>query len=71
MTQQEIIEKLQSGWNLTNRGRGWWLNAPSVPYKRTEQYKIDDALVDSMTKAGILSVDIPYTTAWATLVKPL
>ena len=70
MDRQTIIEKLQNGWDLANRGRGWWLSAPRVAYKRTEAYEIDESTVKAMKNEGILEFDLPHTTLWATLVKP-
>jgi hypothetical protein len=70
MTKQDIIEKLQNGWDLANRGRGWWLSAPRVAYRSTETYEIDESTVKAMKSEGILEFDLPYTTLWARLVKP-
>jgi hypothetical protein len=70
MTKQDIIEKLQNGWDLANRGRGWWLSAPRIAYKATESHEIDEALVKSLKAEGIIEFDLPYTTLWARLVKP-
>jgi hypothetical protein len=70
MTKQDIIEKLQDGWDLANRGKGWWLSAPRVAYKRTESYEIEESTIKAMKAEGILEFDLPYTTLWARLVKP-
>ena len=70
MDRQTIIEKLQNGWDLVNRGRGWWLSAPRVAYQRTESYKIKDSTVYAMKAEGILEFDLPYLDTWARLVKP-
>ena len=69
MDRQTIIEKLQNGWDLANRGRGWWLSAPRVAYKRTESYEIEESTVEAMKAERILEFDLPYTTLWARLVK--
>jgi hypothetical protein len=70
VTKQDIVEKLQNGWDLANRGRGWWLSAPRVAYKRTETYEIDESTVKAMKAEGVLEFDLPYMTLWARLVKP-
>ena len=70
MDRQTIIEKLKTGWDLANRGRGWWLSAPCVAYQRTESYEIEESTVEAMKAEGILEFDLPYTTLWARLVKP-
>lgn len=70
MDKQDIIDKLQSGWDLANRGCGWWLSAPRIAYKHTESYEIDQSTVEAMKAEGILEYDMPYTTLWARLVKP-
>ena len=28
MTKNDVIEKLRAGYELANRGTGWWLSAP-------------------------------------------
>jgi hypothetical protein len=48
MTKQDIIEKLQNGWDLANRGRGWWISAPHIAYKHTETYEIEESIVKAM-----------------------
>ena len=70
MDRETIIEKLQNGWDLANRGQGWWLSAPRVAYKRTESYEIEESTIKAMKTEGILEFDLPYTTLWARLVKP-
>ena len=70
MDQQTIVEKLQNGWDLANRGSGWWLSAPRVAYQCTESYEIEESTVETMEAEGILEFDLPYTTLWARLVKP-
>lgn len=68
ITQTTITEKLQHGWTLRDHGAGWYLSAPRKGYQPAESYPVDRTLVASMEKAGELSVDIPYTSAVATLV---
>ena len=70
MDRQDVIEKLQNGWDLANRGRGWWLSAPRAPYRKAESYEIPESVVKAMKADGILEFDLPYTTLWARLVKP-
>jgi hypothetical protein len=70
MTKQDIIEKLQNGWDLANRGRGWWISAPHIAYKHTETYEIEESIVKAMKNEGIIELELPYTTLWARLVNP-
>ena len=70
MDRQTIIEKLQNGRDLANRGQGWWLSAPRVDYKRTESYEIEESTIEAMKAERILEFDLPHTTLWARLVKP-
>ena len=70
MDRQTIVEKLQNGWDLANRGTGWWLSAPEVAYQRTESYVIEESTVEAMGAEGILEFDLPHTTLWARLVNP-
>jgi len=71
MDKQDIIDKLQNGWDLANRGKGWWLSAPRIPYKQTECYQIEEATVKAMKAEGVIEFDLPYSTLWARLVKPI
>ena len=57
MDRQTIIENLQNGWDLANRGRGWWLSAPRVDYKQKESYEIEESIIKAMKAEGILEVD--------------
>lgn len=68
MTEELILQRLKEGWDLADRGTGWWLSAPRIAYKRTETVKIDDSLVDSLIKQSLIKTELPYTTLWARLV---
>lgn len=63
----QVIDHLRNGWDLANRGNGWWLSEPRQPYKRTESISIDDCIVDHLEKAGLITLELPYTTLWARL----
>lgn len=42
MQEQDIIERLRAGWELANRGTGWYLSSPRKPYQQKEQHPIPD-----------------------------
>lgn len=67
MTAQEIKEHLLVGWTLTNRGTGWYLAAPRVPYQREASQLVPDQVVTAMEQAGELSITLPYNSLIAKL----
>lgn len=69
MQEHEIVEHLRAGWELANRGTGWFLSAPQKSSQRTEQYKIPDEVVKGMESAGVIKTVMPYITIHATLVE--
>jgi hypothetical protein len=68
MEQLEIIKRLEQGWELANRGRGWWLSEPRIPYRRTQSIPVDEAVINTMEQAGIIKTELPHNTLFATLV---
>jgi hypothetical protein len=68
MEQPEIIKHLKQGWELANRGRGWWLSEPRIPYRKTQSIPVDEAVINAMVRAGIIKTELPYTTLFARLV---
>lgn len=69
MTEPEVIQRLHEEWTLTNRGTGWFLTAPKVPYRRSEQHQIPDEVVSEMEKAGIIKTVMAYLSIKAELVE--
>ena len=81
MDKQDIIDRLQNGWDLADRGTGWRLSAPRITDKQTECYQIEEATVKAMKAEGVIEFDWPYlvqcgpqacdhSTTLARLVKP-
>ena len=68
MEKTAIIERLRHGWELANRGKGWWLTAPRIPYRASEQTQIEDAVVEQMKREGLIRTELPYVTLFARLV---
>ena len=68
MDKETIISRMKDGWDLANRGTGWWLSAPRIAYRATEKCQIEDSFVDELCNAGILKTELPYTTMFARLV---
>lgn len=62
MDHNTILSRLDNGWELANRGNGWWLSEPRIPYRRTESIQIEDQIVNDLEKAGLVALDIPYRT---------
>lgn len=67
MTMQEIIERMHQGYALRNHGYGWHLYPPGKPTGQV--LAVTTYLVDTMTEAGLISVNIPYTSAVAELTE--
>lgn len=57
------------GATLVNRGLGWRLEWPPVPYKSAVRLDVSDEVVDSLTSDGIITVAIPFHSAVGTLVE--
>ena len=68
MTEEIIIQRLTEGWDLANRGTGWWLSEPRKDYQRTTSIKVEDTLVDDLIKRKIIKTELPYTTVFAKLI---
>jgi len=68
MDKDEIISRLKEGWDLANRGRGWWLSAPRVDYKATETIKVNDQAIEELQTEGLIKIELPYNTLFARLV---
>jgi DNA invertase Pin-like site-specific DNA recombinase len=67
MEKTEIIERLKNGWELANRGKGWWLTAPRIPYRRSEQSQIEDDVVEQMEKQGLIKPELGFYAFFARL----
>jgi hypothetical protein len=50
MQKSDIVQRLKQGWNLTNRGTGWWLSEPRIAYKQTAVILIPEVIVNQMKK---------------------
>lgn len=69
MDQNEIIEKLRSGWQLACRGNGWHISAPHIAYKKREFYVVDESIVTSMEKSGVVRLVMPYNSIQVKLIE--
>lgn len=65
---ERVVSRLQAGWTLTNRGTGWWLAEPAIPYKRTHSELVADEIVNKLEMGGVVRLDMPYTSIKATLI---
>lgn len=69
MTADDVVNKLREGWELANRGTGWWISAPKIPYKATPVMRVEDHIVEGLQSDGKIKVEIPYCAAKATLIQ--
>jgi len=67
ITKEEIVQLLSDGWELANRGTGWWISSPRIPYKKSESRMVCDILVAAMESEGIIKLELPYNTYFARL----
>jgi hypothetical protein len=70
MSEEHVVEKLSQGWELVNRGTGWWISEPRIPYRRTESHQIEDSVVSSLIKSNRITLEMPYKALWARLAEP-
>jgi len=64
----EVIEaRMRAGWELSNRGTGWFLSHESDQLSALDV--IQDEVVHEMVRAGVLKTYIEYTTGRAKLVE--
>lgn len=66
---ERISARLREGRTLTNRGTGWYLAPPYVAYQKQESELISDDIVERMEADGVISIEVPYLSAIATLVE--
>ena len=70
MTKNEVIAQLKAGYELVNRGTGWWLSTPTKPYTRPESIQLDDAMVKQLEDDGAIKIDLLARSLKATLAQP-
>lgn len=68
VTKDEVVQRLRTGYELANRGTGWWLATPRKAYARPESVKLDDSLVDELEAEGRIKITMLSTSARADLV---
>lgn len=64
-----IITCLKQGYSLSNRGTGWWLSEPKKPYQKQGLEQVADNVIDRLSNAGLVRIDMPYNTAVAALTE--
>lgn len=70
LTESLILQRLAKGWDLANRGTGWFLSEPRIAYRRTLSVKAPDSLVRNMVRRGVVIEDLPHNTLFARLPEP-
>lgn len=68
VTDTAIIECLQSGWELSNRGQGWCLSSPNKPGQQSALKYVPDNIIHQMVQGGMLKMIVQYSTGRAELV---
>ncbi len=64
----DVVEaRMRAGWELSNRGAGWFLSHGSEQLSALNV--IQDEVVHEMVRAGVLETYIEHTTGRATLVE--
>lgn len=71
MNKAQIIEKLQAGYELNNRGTGWWLNAPKRASGAADAVQVDADLMDQLEADGTLRIVMLTQSMRAVLPGPL
>jgi hypothetical protein len=67
MTADEIIEKLKTGHQLNNRGKGWWLSAPKRLGGGADAIEVDADLMNRLEADGTLEIELLTTSMRAKL----
>ena len=68
MNKSELIAKLREGYELANRGTGWWLSTKKVAYRGQDSVKVDDDLMRELESEGIFKIVMLTTSMRAELV---
>ena len=63
----QIIEKLQAGYALKNRGTGWWLSAPKRTSGAADAVQVDADLMTQLEAEGALRIVMLTTSMRAEL----
>lgn len=65
----DLLAYLRRGWELTNRGTGWFVAEKQIHYKRSKSFKVGDDVVCALEKEGFIKCEIPYNSIKATLIE--
>lgn len=57
MNKKVITAKLRAGWELVNRGSGWWLTTPSLRGLKFRSKFIGENLIVDFVNEGFLIVE--------------
>ena len=71
MNKSQIIEKLQAGYELNNRGTGWWLKAPKRASGAADVVQVDADLMNQLEAHGTLRIVMLTQSMRAVLPGPL
>lgn len=71
MTKGEVIEKLQAGYDLANRGTGWWLSPPRKAYASSKADQVTDEVMKELEASGQVKVELLTRSLRAYLVETI
>lgn len=63
----QVIEKMKQGWELADRGTGYWLTKPRKPYEQICQVKIDDDIIKVIESEGLITLELPAMVIYGKL----
>ncbi len=66
---QQVIEKLHIGWELRNRGTGWWICEPMKAYTKTMSEPVSEAVYSQIDSDGLIEAELLTRSAVARLAK--
>lgn len=58
LSSTDLVTRLEAGWLLRNRGCGWWVEAPEIPYKKTPSDRVEDGMVDKLEADGVIECEL-------------
>lgn len=67
MIHEQVVERLNAGWELRNRGTGWWVCEPMVPYQKSASEPVSEETFNQLEKDGVIETEMLSTSAVARL----
>lgn len=67
LNSKQVLQKLNDGWELRNRGAGWWICEPKEPYQRPSSEPISETVYNQLEADGLIETEMLTTSAVARL----